>query len=100
MHNPTTLAKQTKVENRTTLTPQQNDINKNKTFIKTLHFKNQSTIFTTPFGDNVTLKTEPMRTQLKENTQPYAMHTAQRVPLPLMQKVKEELKQMEDNILE
>ncbi len=49
------------------------------------------------FGEHGTLKTEPVKIQLKENAQPYAVHTARRVPLPLIQKVKEELRRMEGN---
>ncbi len=49
------------------------------------------------FGEHGTLKTEPVKIQLKEKAQPYAVHTARRVPLPLIQKVKEELRRMEGN---
>lgn len=38
-----------------------------------------------------------MKIQLKDNAQPYAVYTARRVPLPMLQKVKEELKRMESN---
>lgn len=38
-----------------------------------------------------------VKIQLKENTQPYALHIAHRVPMPLMQMVKEELCMMEEN---
>ncbi|XP_063063818.1 uncharacterized protein K02A2.6-like [Engraulis encrasicolus] len=49
------------------------------------------------FGEHGTLKTDPVRIQLKENAQPYATHTARRVPIPMLQKVKEELERMEGN---
>lgn len=43
------------------------------------------------YGEHGTLKTEPVRIQLKDNAHPYAVHTARRVPLPMLQKVQEEL---------
>ena len=49
------------------------------------------------YGTHGTLKTEPVRILLKDNAQPYAVYTARRVPLPMLQKVKEELKRMEGN---
>lgn len=49
------------------------------------------------FGEHGTLKTDPVKIQLRENAQPYAVHAARRVPLPLMAKVQEELKRMEEN---
>ncbi|KAK0145431.1 hypothetical protein N1851_015677 [Merluccius polli] len=49
------------------------------------------------YGEHGTLKTEPVRIQLKDNAQPYAVHTARRVPLPMLQKVREELQRMERN---
>lgn len=49
------------------------------------------------FGEHGTLKTDPVRIQLKDNAQPYTVHAARRVPLPLLQKVQEELKRMEEN---
>ncbi|XP_039610078.1 uncharacterized protein K02A2.6-like [Polypterus senegalus] len=49
------------------------------------------------FGEHGTLKTESVKIQLKDNAQPYAVHIARRVPLPLIQKVKEELQRMEEN---
>ncbi|XP_019725289.1 uncharacterized protein LOC109515746 isoform X2 [Hippocampus comes] len=47
------------------------------------------------FGEHGTLKTEPVEIKLKDNAEPYAVHTARRVPLPLLGKVKEELQRME-----
>lgn len=49
------------------------------------------------FGEHGTLKTDPVKIRLKENAEPYAVHTARRVPLPLVQKVKEEILRMEEN---
>lgn len=49
------------------------------------------------YGEHGTLKTEPVRILLKDNAQPYAVYTARRVPLPMLQKVKEELQRMEGN---
>ena len=49
------------------------------------------------FGEHGTLKTDPVKIRLKENFEPYAVHTARRVPLPLVQKVKEEILRMEEN---
>ncbi len=49
------------------------------------------------YGEHGTFKTEPVKIQLKENAQPYAVHTAQCVPLPMLQKIKEELQRMERN---
>jgi len=49
------------------------------------------------FGDHGTLKTEPVKIRLKDDATPYAVHTARRVPIPLMPKVREELRRMEDN---
>lgn len=49
------------------------------------------------YGEHETLKKEPVRILLKDNAQPYAVHTARRVPLPMLQKVKEELQRMEKN---
>lgn len=49
------------------------------------------------YGEHGTLKTEPERIQLKDNAQPYAVHTARRVPLPMLEKVKEELQRMRRN---
>ncbi len=49
------------------------------------------------YGEHGTLKTEPVKILLKDDAQPYAVHTARRVPLPMLQKVKEELQRMEKN---
>ena len=49
------------------------------------------------YGEHGTLTTEPVRILLKDNAQPYAVYTARRVPLPMLQKVKEELQRMERN---
>ena len=40
------------------------------------------------------LKTEPVKIHLKEDAVPYAVHSARRVPLPLLPKVEAELKRM------
>lgn len=50
-----------------------------------------------PYDEHGTLKTEPVKIQLRENAVPYAVHTARRVPFPMLQKVKEELQRMENN---
>lgn len=49
------------------------------------------------YGERGTLKTEPVKFLVKDDAQPYAVHTARRVPLPMLQKVKEELQRMERN---
>lgn len=49
----------------------------------------------TTIGDNGRLKTEPVKILLREGAEPYAVNTARGVPLPLLQKVKEELERME-----
>lgn len=49
------------------------------------------------YDEHGTLKTEPVKIQLKDNAQPYAIYTARCVPLPMLQKVKEELQRMERN---
>ncbi|KAK9527224.1 hypothetical protein VZT92_015879 [Zoarces viviparus] len=49
------------------------------------------------YGEHGTLKTEPVRILLKDNAQLYAVYTARCVPLPMLQKVKEELQRMEGN---
>lgn len=43
------------------------------------------------------LKTQPVKTVLQNNAQPYAVYTARRVPIPLLSAVKEELDHMEAN---
>ncbi|KAK3753951.1 hypothetical protein RRG08_006331 [Elysia crispata] len=47
------------------------------------------------FGATGLLNTEPVQICMKENTEPYCLTTARRVPFPLEQKVKEELEKME-----
>ncbi|RXN09757.1 hypothetical protein ROHU_010964 [Labeo rohita] len=47
------------------------------------------------FRDHGILKTEPVKILLKEGAEPYAVNTARQVPLPLLQKVKQELGRME-----
>ena len=42
------------------------------------------------------MKTEPVKIHLKDGAVPYAVHTARRVPLPLLPKVKIELQRMEE----
>lgn len=49
----------------------------------------------TAVGLQDTLKTDPVRIHLKEGAVPYAVHTARRVPLPLLPKVQKELHRME-----
>jgi hypothetical protein len=49
--------------------------------------------FMSAIGEHGLLKTEPVRTQ------PYAVHTVSRIPIPLMQKVKEELCRMDENYI-
>lgn len=41
------------------------------------------------------LKTQPVKIALQDNAQPYAVATARRVPIPLLNAVKEELDRME-----
>ncbi|CAL9702469.1 unnamed protein product [Knipowitschia caucasica] len=48
------------------------------------------------FGTSGLLKTEPAKILLKDNAQPYAVHVARRVPLPLMPLVKKELQRLEN----
>lgn len=45
--------------------------------------------------DEHTVKREPVKITLKEDSQPYRLSAAQRVPIPLLGKVKEELARME-----
>lgn len=48
-------------------------------------------------GEFGLLKTQPVKMVLREDAQPYAVHTAHRVPIPLMKPVKEELDRTEAN---
>ncbi|KAL6476464.1 hypothetical protein MHYP_G00149630 [Metynnis hypsauchen] len=48
-------------------------------------------------GEFGLLKTQPVKIVLQENAQPYAVHTARRIPIPLLKPVKEELERMEAN---
>uniref|UniRef100_A0A3P9JCS6 ribonuclease H n=1 Tax=Oryzias latipes TaxID=8090 RepID=A0A3P9JCS6_ORYLA len=47
------------------------------------------------FGAGGLLKTEPVKIALREDAQPYAVHAARRIPLPLVPLVKKELQRME-----
>ncbi|XP_024117381.1 uncharacterized protein K02A2.6, partial [Oryzias melastigma] len=49
------------------------------------------------YGEHGVLKTDPVKIELKEGVIPHAVHTARRVPFPMLQKVKEELLRMEQN---
>lgn len=49
------------------------------------------------YGEHGTLKTEPVKIQLKDDAVPYAVHSVRRVPFPMLQKVKEGLKRMENS---
>lgn len=50
------------------------------------------------YGEHGTLKTEPLKIQLKDDAQPYAIHTASTIShLPMLQKFKDELQRMENN---
>lgn len=42
------------------------------------------------------MKTEMVKIHMREGAEPYAVHTAQRVPLPLMCNVIAELQRMEE----
>lgn len=48
-------------------------------------------------GEHATLKTEAVKIHLKENAQSFTIHTARRVLLPMLPKVKEEFQRMERN---
>lgn len=48
------------------------------------------------FNSGGLLKTEPVRITLQEGAQPYAVHTARRIPLPLLPLMKKELQRIED----
>ena len=56
-----------------------------------------STCHLQAYGEHGTLKTEPVKIELRDDAVPHAVHTARRVPFPMLHKVKEELKRMEDN---
>ncbi|KAK7878017.1 hypothetical protein WMY93_031330 [Mugilogobius chulae] len=51
---------------------------------------------TTMFGSGGLLNTEPVKIALQEGAQPYAVHTARRIPLPLVPLVKKELQRLEN----
>uniref|UniRef100_A0A3B3I785 Gypsy retrotransposon integrase-like protein 1 n=1 Tax=Oryzias latipes TaxID=8090 RepID=A0A3B3I785_ORYLA len=61
------------------------------------NYTNEQTTGSQPFGEHVILKTAPVKIELKEGAVPHAVHTARRVPFPMLQKVKEELVRMEQN---
>uniref|UniRef100_A0AAV2LRJ9 Reverse transcriptase RNase H-like domain-containing protein n=1 Tax=Knipowitschia caucasica TaxID=637954 RepID=A0AAV2LRJ9_KNICA len=44
-----------------------------------------------------TMKTDPVKIQLRDDAVPHAVHTARRVPLPLLSKVQAELQRMEEH---
>lgn len=44
-----------------------------------------------------TMKTDPVKIHLREDAVPHAVHTARRVPLPLLPKVQAELQRMEEH---
>lgn len=47
------------------------------------------------FSSGGLLNTEPVKIMLQDDAQPYAVHTARRIPLPLVPLVKKELHRME-----
>lgn len=50
------------------------------------------------FGSSGLLKTEPVRIALKEDAQPYAVHTDRWIPLPLVPLVKKELQRLNEKV--
>ncbi|CAL9697628.1 unnamed protein product [Knipowitschia caucasica] len=44
-----------------------------------------------------TMKTDPVKIHLRDDAVPHAVHTARRVPLPLLSKVQAELQRMEEH---
>ncbi len=48
-------------------------------------------------GHAETLKTDPVKIHLKEGAVPYAVHSARRVPIPLLSKVQAELQRMKEH---
>lgn len=49
------------------------------------------------FGELGQLKGDPIKIVLKENAKPYSVVAPRRIPIPLLPKVEEELKRMEEN---
>lgn len=49
------------------------------------------------FGELGLLKGDPIKIVLKENAKPYSVVAPRRIPIPLLPKVEEELKRMEEN---